>query len=96
MPEGEVPVALLTFNLGVEAGQLAIVVVALAVLVLIARVSAPALAMFLRAAAYPIGSIAAFFGMSNRFANMTSLRPNDEFYLMGRVAKEAKGETRLA
>jgi hydrogenase/urease accessory protein HupE len=61
MPEGEVPVALLTFNLGVEAGQLAIVVVALAVLALIARVSVPALALFRRAAAYPIGSIAAFW-----------------------------------
>ncbi len=61
MPEGEVPVALLTFNLGVEAGQLAIVAVALAVLALIARASVPALAMFRRAAAYPIGSIAAFW-----------------------------------
>jgi hydrogenase/urease accessory protein HupE len=61
MPEGEVPVALLTFNLGVEAGQLAIVVIALAVLALIARVSVPALTMFRRAAVYPIGSIAAFW-----------------------------------
>jgi hydrogenase/urease accessory protein HupE len=61
MPEGEVPVALLTFNLGVEAGQLAIVVVALAVLALVARVSVSALATFRRAAAYPIGSIAAFW-----------------------------------
>jgi hydrogenase/urease accessory protein HupE len=61
MPEGEVPVALLTFNLGVEAGQLAIVVAALAVLALIGRASVPALAMFRRVAAYPIGSIAAFW-----------------------------------
>jgi hydrogenase/urease accessory protein HupE len=61
MPEGEVPVALLTFNLGVEAGQLAIVVVALTVLALIARASVPALAMCRRAAAYPIGSIATFW-----------------------------------
>ncbi len=29
--------------------------------------------------------IAAFFAMSNRLANATSLRPNDEFYLMGRL-----------
>ena len=28
---------------------------------------------------------AAFFGMSNRIANATGMRPNDEFYLMGRV-----------
>jgi 4-carboxymuconolactone decarboxylase len=29
-------------------------------------------------------SISAFFGMSNRLANMTSMRPNSEFYTMGR------------
>lgn len=29
-------------------------------------------------------AIAAFFGMSNRMANFTSLRPNDEFYALGR------------
>ena len=61
MPEGEVPVALLTFNLGVEAGQLAIVVVALGVLAIIGRVSVEGLAVFRRTAAYPIGSIAAFW-----------------------------------
>ena len=32
-----------------------------------------------------IGAVAAFFGLSNRMANMTGMRPNDEFYLMGRV-----------
>ena len=31
-----------------------------------------------------IGAIAAFFAMSNRLANLMSLRPNDEFYAMGR------------
>jgi len=36
---------------------------------------------------WDIGSITAFFGMSNRLANMSSMRPNDEFYLMGRVPK---------
>jgi alkylhydroperoxidase family enzyme len=36
---------------------------------------------------WDIGAIAAFFALSNRFANLVSLRPNDEFYLMGRVAK---------
>lgn len=61
MPEGEVPMALLTFNLGVEAGQLAIVVVALGVLTVVGRVSSQALTLFQRAAAYPIGSIAAFW-----------------------------------
>ena len=37
--------------------------------------------------AWDIGAIAAFFGMSNRLANLTGMRPNDEFYLMGRVPK---------
>jgi uncharacterized peroxidase-related enzyme len=33
---------------------------------------------------WDIAAIAAFFGMSNRMANFTSLRPNDEFYALGR------------
>lgn len=33
---------------------------------------------------WDIASIAAFFGMSNRIANATDMRPNDEFYSMGR------------
>ena len=36
---------------------------------------------------WDIGSITAFFGMSNRLANMSSMRPNNEFYLMGRMPK---------
>jgi uncharacterized peroxidase-related enzyme len=35
-------------------------------------------------AIWDIAAIAAFFGMSNRLANVASLRPNDEFYAMGR------------
>lgn len=35
-------------------------------------------------AIWDIAAIAAFFGMSNRLANVTNLRPNDEFYAMGR------------
>jgi len=38
---------------------------------------------------WDIAAIAAFFGLSNRIANITSMRPNDEFYLMGRLPKEA-------
>jgi uncharacterized peroxidase-related enzyme len=34
---------------------------------------------------WDIVAIAAFFGMSNRIANATSTRPNDEFYTMGRL-----------
>jgi len=33
---------------------------------------------------WDIAGITAFFGMSNRMANFTSMRPNDEFYIMGR------------
>jgi uncharacterized peroxidase-related enzyme len=33
---------------------------------------------------WDIAAIAAFFGMSNRLANATGMRPNDEFYMMGR------------
>ena len=33
---------------------------------------------------WDIASISAFFGLSNRIANVTSMRPNDEFYAMGR------------
>ena len=36
---------------------------------------------------WDIASIAAFFGMSNRIANAAGMRPNDEFYLMGRIPK---------
>ena len=39
---------------------------------------------------WDIGAITALFGLSNRMANLMSLRPNDEFYLMGRVAREKK------
>jgi len=34
--------------------------------------------------AWDIAAIAAFFGMSNRIANVTTTRANDEFYTMGR------------
>ncbi len=37
---------------------------------------------------WDIGAIAAFFALSNRMANFTDMRPNDEFYLMGRVPKK--------
>jgi uncharacterized peroxidase-related enzyme len=33
---------------------------------------------------WDIAAIAAFFGMSNRLANAIDLRPNDEFYTLGR------------
>ena len=39
---------------------------------------------------WDIGAITAFFGLSNRLANLTGMRPNDAFYLMGRVPREKK------
>ena len=37
--------------------------------------------------AWDIASIAAMFAMSNRLANAFSIRPNDEFYVMGRESR---------
>lgn len=34
---------------------------------------------------WDIAAISAFFGLSNRLANVTSMRPNAEFYSMGRA-----------
>jgi len=39
---------------------------------------------------WDIGAITAFFGLSNRMANLSGMRPNDEFFLMGRLPKAAK------
>ena len=36
---------------------------------------------------WDIGAITAFFALSNRMANLIEMRPNDEFYLLGRVPK---------
>ena len=36
---------------------------------------------------WDVGSITAFFAMSNRLVHLTGTMPNDEFYLMGRVPK---------
>jgi uncharacterized peroxidase-related enzyme len=37
--------------------------------------------------AWDIAAITAFFGLSNRIASFSSMMPNPEFYLMGRVPK---------
>ncbi|HRD50303.1 MAG: peroxidase-related enzyme [Candidatus Competibacter sp.] len=37
---------------------------------------------------WDIGAIAAFFALSNRMANMIAMRPNDEFYLLGRLPNQ--------
>jgi uncharacterized peroxidase-related enzyme len=36
---------------------------------------------------WDIAAISAFFALSNRMANVTAMRPNDEFYMMGRLPK---------
>ena len=36
---------------------------------------------------WDIAAISAFFALSNRIANVSAMRPNDEFYLMGRLPK---------
>ena len=37
---------------------------------------------------WDIAAITGFFGLSNRLANVTAMRPNDEFYLMGRLPRD--------
>jgi len=46
---------------------------------------------FSREDAWDIGAIAAFFALSNRMANLTGMRPNDEFYAMGREPRPPQG-----
>jgi hydrogenase/urease accessory protein HupE len=61
LPEGEVPTALLTFNLGVEAGQIGIVIGAAALLAGLRRFAARAEAPALRFATYAIGGLSAYW-----------------------------------
>jgi uncharacterized peroxidase-related enzyme len=37
---------------------------------------------------WDVGAITALFALSNRVAHLSAMRPNEEFYLMGRVPKE--------
>ena len=39
---------------------------------------------------WDIAAITAFFGLSNRMANLAGMRPNDEFFTMGRLPKPPK------
>ena len=61
LPEGEVPMALLTFNLGVEAGQVAVVLASMAILALISRFVLPARRPVVLATTYAMGTIASFW-----------------------------------
>lgn len=58
LPQGEMPTALLTFNLGVEAGQLLIVALAMGGLAIIRLLSAKVLRPAITGAAYLIGIVA--------------------------------------
>ena len=42
--------------------------------------------------AWDIGAIAAFFALSNRMANLTGMRPNEEFYALGRTLPAGKSQ----
>lgn len=61
LPSAEIPLALLTFNLGVEAGQLAFVAVVAACLWTWRRLIVAPSRWEAGAFAYPIGSLAAFW-----------------------------------
>ncbi|MBX7539689.1 HupE/UreJ family protein [Qipengyuania sphaerica] len=61
LPEGEVPAALISFNLGVEAGQLAVIAAVLVTLWGLRSVKPAAEARAIRLASYPIGIIGAYW-----------------------------------
>ena len=63
LPQGDIPLALFAFNVGVELGQLAFIAVVLAALRLARRIElSPAAERYaLRAATYAIGTLAAFW-----------------------------------
>jgi hydrogenase/urease accessory protein HupE len=61
LPPNDIPLALLFFNLGVEAGQLAFVAVVLALLALVRRIRLPAPEWASLVPPYAIGSVAMFW-----------------------------------
>lgn len=68
LPEGDIPLALLTFNIGVEIGQLVIVAVALAVLHLLGRYRDRWLQPAKTATAYGIGIVATYWFIERTLA----------------------------
>ncbi len=61
LPQGEVPLALFSFNVGVELGQLLVIFAAVLVRQVLRRIQFPWLLAASRAIAYGIGGIAAFW-----------------------------------
>lgn len=68
LPETDVPLALLTFNLGVELGQLVIIAATLAVLALIRRAAPRGLRPATLAATYAIGIVSSFWFIERMLA----------------------------
>lgn len=68
LPESDVPTALLTFNLGVETGQLAIVAATVAALAIVRQWSQSMQAIFIKSATYAIGMIASFWFIERTFS----------------------------
>ena len=60
MPQGEIPMALFSFNVGIELGQLAFVAGLLAAAAVLRRIELP-IPLPTRAAVYVMGSLAAFW-----------------------------------
>lgn len=67
LPDGEVPMALLTFNLGVEAGQLAVVLLAIGVIEMIRRSRPSVLRPAMLALTYVIGITASYWFIERTF-----------------------------
>jgi hydrogenase/urease accessory protein HupE len=70
LPEGEIPLALLSFNLGIEAGQLVFCGVALALYLAARYLPIARLLLGRRIAAYAIGSLAAFWIIERATASL--------------------------
>lgn len=68
LPESDVPTALLTFNLGVEAGQLAIVTATSGMLVMLRTRSAELQSRVIKTATYAIGITAGFWFLERSFS----------------------------
>ncbi len=68
LPEGEVPTALVGFNLGVEAGQLAVIAAVLALVAGLDRFAARRKPLFMRASAYAIGITGAYWLIARSLA----------------------------
>jgi hydrogenase/urease accessory protein HupE len=61
LPEGEIVPALLAFNVGVEAGQICVIIAVLAVLAVARQLAEPAVQLGIRFAAYAIGITGAYW-----------------------------------